>query len=280
LWEDPQPRLDRYDLLLVNVSGGKDSQATLDVIHELAGNERVCDRVVLVHADLGRAEWPGTLQLVREHARHYGARLEVVRREVSNPASGERRPQELLEQVRSRGMWPDRRRRWCTSDWKRGPCLTVMTRLVREIDPERVGRPVKVLNVFGFRAQESPERKGRAPFHHDARASNGRRDVDVWLPIHRWSTEDVWNRIGQAGTRVHPAYTVHGMPRLSCQFCPLASTSALVRAARANPGKAAEYQRVERETGHQFKHEVSMTQIIEQASTAAASALKPDTWAG
>jgi len=104
--------------------------------------------------------------------------------------------------------------------------------------------------------------------------------VDVWLPIHRWSTEEVWGRIAQAGTRVHPAYTVHGMPRLSCQLCPLASNSALVRAARANPGKAAEYQRVEQETGHQFKHEVSMGQIIEQASTAAASALAPDTWAG
>lgn len=163
LWPDPTPALDSYDLLLINISGGKDSQATLDVLHELAGDMGIQERIVLVHADLGEAEWPGTLDLVREHARHYRSRLEVVRREITD-SNGQRRTQELLEQVLARGMWPDRQRRWCTSDWKRGPCLTVMTKLVREIDPVRLGRPVTVLNVFGFREEESPERKNRPRF--------------------------------------------------------------------------------------------------------------------
>jgi len=269
LWPDPAPDLRWYDLLLVNVSGGKDSQATLDMIHELATDAGVEQRIVVVHADLGKADWPQTLPLVREHAAHYGARLEVVRREITDPQTGRHRPQELLEQVEARGMWPDRRRRWCTSDWKRGPCLTVMTSLVRELDPQRLGRPVRVLNVFGFRAEESPERRHRLPFQYDERASNGRRHVDVWHPIHRWAVEEVWARCRSAGTRIHPAYTEHGMPRLSCQFCPLASTGALVLAARADPAKARKYLAVEQQTGHSFQQHTSLAQIIERAESPA-----------
>jgi 3'-phosphoadenosine 5'-phosphosulfate sulfotransferase (PAPS reductase)/FAD synthetase len=279
LWPDPAPDLSWYDLLLVNVSGGKDSQATLDVVHERAAEAAIQDRIVLVHADLGEAEWPQTLGLVREHAAHYRARLEVVRREIIDPDTGERRPQELLEQVLARGMWPDRRRRWCTSDWKRGPCLTVMTQLVREVKPEHLGRPVRVLNIFGFRAQESPERRQRQPLQHDQRASNGRRHVDVWLPIHRWGVQQVWARCAQAGTRVHPAYTEHGMPRLSCQLCPLASAGALVLAARADPEKARRYLTVEEQTGHSFQAHTSIAEIIARAKSPA-SVPSPAAWTG
>jgi hypothetical protein len=38
----------------------------------------VRDRIVVVHADLRRIEWPGTRELAREHADHYGLRIEVV----------------------------------------------------------------------------------------------------------------------------------------------------------------------------------------------------------
>jgi 3'-phosphoadenosine 5'-phosphosulfate sulfotransferase (PAPS reductase)/FAD synthetase len=144
-----------------------------------------------------------------------------------------------------------------------------MTSLVRELDPRALGRRARVLNVFGFRAQESPERRAREPFHHDPRASNGRRHVDVWLPIHRWTVEDVWARCAQAGTRVHPAYTEHGMPRLSCQFCPLASTGALVLAARVDPEKARKYLDVEQQTGHSFQQHTSVAEIIERAESPA-----------
>jgi len=106
--------------------------------------------------------------------------------------------------------------------------------------------------------------------------------VDVWLPIHRWSTEDVWGRVRQAGTPVHHAYTKHGMPRLSCQLCPLASTSALVKAVKADPDKARAYRRVERITGHSSKHDLSISQIIEKAKrpTGHADLKRADTWEG
>jgi 3'-phosphoadenosine 5'-phosphosulfate sulfotransferase (PAPS reductase)/FAD synthetase len=90
------PLLTAYDVILVNSSAGKDSQAMLDLIIERAKAEGVLDRVVVVHCDLGRVEWKGTRELAEEQARHYGVRFEVVSR-----------PQgDLLQHIEQRGMWP------------------------------------------------------------------------------------------------------------------------------------------------------------------------------
>ena len=50
------PDLCCYDIILVNSSAGKDSQASLDVVVAAARQAEVLDRVVVVHADLGEAE--------------------------------------------------------------------------------------------------------------------------------------------------------------------------------------------------------------------------------
>ena len=50
-----------YDLILVNSSAGKDSQAMLSRLVSLALVQGVSlDRFCVVHADLGRVEWKGT----------------------------------------------------------------------------------------------------------------------------------------------------------------------------------------------------------------------------
>lgn len=262
------PALGDYDLILANSSAGKDSQAALDVVAQAARDAGVVDRVIVVHADLGRMEWPGTRELAAEHAAHYGLPVRIVRREIVDATTGERRPQDLLEQIEGRGRWPDAARRYCTSDHKRAPSYRLMTALVRE--RQHLGRPVRLLNVFGFRAEESPARASRNPYRHDSRASNGRRHVDEWLPIHGWTTAQVWECIAAAGTRPHPAYAA-GMPRLSCRFCVLASRSALVRSAQLNPELAAEYAAVEARIGHRFRRDLSMTEIVAQARSTAGS---------
>jgi predicted phosphoadenosine phosphosulfate sulfurtransferase len=48
------PSLRDYDWLVVNSSAGKDSQAMLDMVAQQAKDERVLDRLVVVHADLAR----------------------------------------------------------------------------------------------------------------------------------------------------------------------------------------------------------------------------------
>lgn len=104
------PNLREYDVIAVSSSAGKDSQAMLDYILELAREADVIDRVVVIHSDLGRSEWAGTGELAEKQATHYGVRFEVVRR-----------PQgDLLDRIEQRGQWPSPKQRYCTSDLKRG----------------------------------------------------------------------------------------------------------------------------------------------------------------
>jgi 3'-phosphoadenosine 5'-phosphosulfate sulfotransferase (PAPS reductase)/FAD synthetase len=262
------PRLADYDVILVNISGGKDSQATLDVTVSAASASGVQDRVVAVFADLGADdEWPGTAELAAEHAAHYGLRFEKVHREITGP-DGTRRPQGLIEHIAARGMWPDAARRYCTSDAKRAPVYRLMTRLAAERRAAGVsGRTVRILNVLGLRAQESPRRALMSPFRRDDRASNGARQVDQWLPVHSWTTEQIWACITKAGTRPHPVYA-QGMPRLSCRFCVLASRSALIRAAQLDPEGARRRAELEQQMGHQFRRDLSMRDVIAAAEAA------------
>jgi len=79
------PDLSQYDVILVNTSGGKDSQAMMDRTLELVDSQGI-DRakVVAVHADLGRVEWEGTKELAQAQSDHYGIRMEVVKRQKND----------------------------------------------------------------------------------------------------------------------------------------------------------------------------------------------------
>ena len=81
----PTPDLTTYDLILVNTSAGKDSQASMDVVFHAAREAGVANRLVAVHADLGeRIEWPGTKELAAEHA---AAEARMIER-AATPAPG------------------------------------------------------------------------------------------------------------------------------------------------------------------------------------------------
>lgn len=271
------PDLASYDIILVNSSGGKDSQTCLRAVVQAARDAGVSNRVVVVHADLGRVEWPGTRELAERQASFYPP---IHRGWPSSSPGGLRfvtcrRGNDLLLQMEfERQKWPDKANRWCTSDQKTAQVAKVMTALAREhrevIQVGREGRskatmrPVRILNCLGIRAQESPDRSKEIPFRHEDRASNGRRHVDRWYPIFRWTLDQVWDDIRASGVPHHPAYDL-GMPRLSCAFCVFASRSALTLAAQHLPELAAEYVRVELKTGHTFKRDLSMEQVVADA---------------
>jgi 3'-phosphoadenosine 5'-phosphosulfate sulfotransferase (PAPS reductase)/FAD synthetase len=121
--------------------------------------------------------------------------------------------------------------------------------------------------VFGFRAEESPARRKKVPFEKDNRLTNTLRHVDIWLPIHHWSTRDVWKRIKQAGTRAHWAYS-RGMGRLSCRFCIFAPDDQLVIAGRQpeNADLLNSYVTAELTIGHTFRVKTSLVQIREKVN--------------
>lgn len=242
-------QLSDWRWIVVNSSGGKDSQAAL---HYVVGQ---CDaqgvpraRIVVSHQCLGRMEWPGTLELVRKQAGIYGLRLEVSRYRNKDGAE-----LSLLDYARLRGKWPDNKNRWCTSEFKRGPGGRVITKLSREA-------PGRVLNIFGFRSEESPARAKKPVFVKNYRLTSNLREVWDWLPIHHWTEKEVWAAIRESGVPSHPAYAI-GMPRLSCCFCIFAPRAALLIAGKANPELLDEYCKLEAEMGHTFQNRKPLSAI-------------------
>lgn len=243
------PDLRSFRWIIVNSSGGKDSQTALRAVVlacDAAGVDR--SRIVVSHQCLGRMEWEGTLELVKAQAAFYGLRVEVS--SYRNRAGAEL---SLLDYVRARKRWPDSQNRYCTSEFKRGPGGRVVVKLFREC----AGR---VLNVYGFRAQESPARSKKVVYGRNARFSSGSRECWDWLPIHSMTEAAVWEDIKASGVPFHSAYAA-GMPRLSCVFCIFASRSALLVAGKLNPGLLDEYCEVEQETGHTFQNGLSLVSV-------------------
>lgn len=267
--------LDDYDVILVNSSAGKDSQAMLTAVVEMADAQGVSrEKIIAVHADLGRVEWEGTRELAETQAKAYGLRFEIVARE-----------EDLLDQIKTRHQtlrskgdtttpaWPSSQARFCTSDQKTGQVAKLMTALAkehRETNPD--AGPIKILNCLGIRAQESAARAKKEAFGPDRPASNGRRTVDRWLPIFDWSEELVWQTIRRSGLPSHPAYAA-GMPRLSCCFCVLSGRRELILAARLNPALVQDYVALEDEIGHTFRKDMSIRSIAEAAEQAGPLAL-------
>ena len=243
------PTLSEYDIILINSSAGKDSQAMLDVVVRSAEAEDVAHRVVVVHCDLGRAEWKGTKDLAAEQAAHYGVRFEEVSRNQGD----------LLTHIEQRGKFPSNTARYCTSDHKRAPVCRLMTSLTTELD---LNRPARILNCMGLRAEESPARAKRSEFvENDPIYSNAtKRHVDTWLPIFDWTVDQVWSRIRDSGVPYHCAYDL-GMGRLSCCFCIFAPRNALLIAGEHNPDLLADYVRVEQGTGHTLRKDQSLADI-------------------
>lgn len=245
-----------WDYVMVNSSAGKDSQTTLRYVVQLAKEQNYpSEQIVVVHADLGEMEWEGVRDLAEHQARHYGLEFVAVERCT---ADGE--TETILDYVERRGKWPSSTTRYCTSDFKRGPCRRVITQLGRRAQQRTGRKQVRILNVFGFRAQESPARAKRKPFVHNERASSKSREVWDWLPIHDWTTDQVWADIHKSGVPYHRAYDL-GMPRLSCCFCIFAPKPALMIAGRANPGLLQRYVDTERKIGHEFRKGEPLVQI-------------------
>jgi 3'-phosphoadenosine 5'-phosphosulfate sulfotransferase (PAPS reductase)/FAD synthetase len=255
----PIPDLASYDIVEISSSGGKDSLAMAAYVAWLLRQAGLLDRGVVVHADLGRVEWPGTPALVAAQAAHFGLRFLKVRR-----AAGD-----LLQHVEAYGKWPTPTTRYCTADAKRGPIYTAFTALAAEVRAARDSdAPVRILNCVGLRAEESPGRRRRPNLCRDPRPSGKGtvKIVDTWLPIQHLTEAAVWSVCRASAAPIHPAYAA-GFPRASCIFCIYAPEDALRLAGLLYPELLEEYVRVERKIGHDFKHHLPLAKV--QADLAA-----------
>ena len=193
------------------------------------------DQLVAVHAPLSEVEWPGTL-------RHIETTLPTgIPLILAHVASGET----LLDRIERRGRFPDRRRCYCTSDFKRTPIERELRRYLRA-NPRFRGR---IVNAMGIRRDESADRAKRIPWKFNARNSKARRESYDWLPIFDLDEAQVFETIRAAGQSPHPVYGL-GLTRCSCSFCILGSRADLATAARLRPDLYRRYARLERKLGH------------------------------
>jgi 3'-phosphoadenosine 5'-phosphosulfate sulfotransferase (PAPS reductase)/FAD synthetase len=293
-----QPDLRSYDWIVINSSAGKDSQAMMDYVTQLARVAGVMDRIIVVHADLGRVEWKGTKELFELQAAHYGHETVVVSRIGGiSPGRGKSRHfrpldgrenaltyekdeeyGDMLDYVARRGKWPDAANRWCTADFKTAPVRKLLTALAKQTRTKTGKKQPRILNCLGMRAQESPKRKKMLAFEVEKEATTGAKHIDRWLPIHEWTEDQVWARIAESGVPHHEAYDL-GMPRLSCAFCVLASKSALKVAGKHNPELLNDYVAVERLTGHKFRMGLAIEEIQAELAENPQVEESVDSWA-
>lgn len=222
-------------LFVSNHSGGKDSQAMLIKLLEVIPPEQL----IVVHASLGKMEWPGALELAQQQAKNAGLPFIVARARKTLLEMVERRFQNRPEVP----SWPSASTRQCTSDLKRNP-------IQREVRAYAKSNGFKtIVNCLGLRAEESPGRAKRKAFRKNEADSNSVHTWYEWLPVHDLKAEEVFSTISAAGQEPHYAYAL-GNDRLSCVFCIMASRNDLRNGAKQHPELLEEYAYLEQCTGY------------------------------
>lgn len=244
--------LGRYDLIVAQSSGGKDSHAQLHELVLEAERQNVLSRVRVLHCELPEVEWPGVVDVAGRQAAYYGLPF-AVRRQAWG----------LLDLIARRRLWPAPGIRYCSSDQKQAVSGKYITELLRT-EFRHLDRPLRVLHTLGVRAAESPTRARRPALRPIV--TNSRREVAEWLPIQHLTLAEVWQRVDASGVERHWAYSA-GSTRLSCSLCPLASRHDLLTACRLRPELANRYAQLEAHIGHRFQHRTSIAELIRQAGT-------------
>lgn len=218
--------LETAQILFVNHSGGKDSQALLCYLISLG----FADRIVVVHADLGEMEHEEMKPWIESIS--FGLPVHVVKPE-----------RDFFQLARDYKRIPDGRARFCTSKLKTDP----VAKFIRAYMEEH--QITHALNVLGIRCDESAARADTEEYEkHQANAVTLKRFVATWNPIRLWSVDDVWAAIKKAGQQPHRVYS-EGWSRLSCVFCVLGKKSEHIKAAKARPDLFKKMVALERELG-------------------------------
>lgn len=256
-------------LFVLNLSGGKDSQAMW--LYLTRGLQIPLSNIYAIHADLPGADWPKVRlpsgRIAPSVIDHLQATTELpVDVVVARWGSGEIKTfDSLVRHAKKKGVahpFPSPKIRQCTSDLKRGPIRSAtLTKLctLNGLEVRRgggcgsvAGYPWRiVINCMGLRAEESWGRESQLPWKLDIENSKEGRAWFTWLPIQQWTTDQVFREIFKHGqepfwtygkTPEHMAMireripgAKKGMSRLSCQFCIMADRHDVSTAAQLAP---------------------------------------------
>jgi len=207
------------EVIFVNHSGGKDSQAMLAKLIRMGLKEKL----VIVHADLGEMEWEPMHDWIVENS--FGVPVHVVKGDL-----------DFFELCRKYKRLPSGLARFCTSDLKTAPCEKFM----REYCEAR--GITKAISTLGLRAEESKARAKKGEFIHKTKL------LTVWNPILNYLVADVKEEISQAGQQLHWVYS-KGYTRLSCVMCVFARVGEHKQMAKDKPELFQKMAKLERELG-------------------------------
>ena len=248
----------RGALFLASHSGGKDSQAEYLALLRLG---IPADQIIVMHADLGDIEWPGTLDHIRatvreEHPVHTvhaffkdGSDKDFFGLVHRNRARLDNQGRQHIDAS------PNGSERFCTGELKTQP----IWRDAKRIAKARGMHSGIIVNCVGIRGPESGNRAKRvterpaSQLTPQKQFSNGTWECIDWWPLANWELEDVWSEIRDAGQDPHWAYGFDGVratknQRLSCRFCIFGSMNDLRNAATLYPDLANKYIQLEADT--------------------------------
>lgn len=208
------------DVLIVSVSGGKDSTATVLALREAGIPCRY------VFADTGW-EAPETY----DYLALLESRLGITIARVGVPGG-------MVAMVRARVGFSWRQRRWCTRMLKLEP-------LQRHHDEVRAREDVETVAVVGVRADESNDRKDLPEWEL---CEGGHRTWDgyIWRPLIRAVVADVLALHHRHNIPVNPLYRV-GFGRVGCMPCINATKAEVALYAQRYPQRVDELRELERE---------------------------------
>jgi len=192
-------------LVIASISGGKDSAAMGLWLKE---NEIEHRRVFL---DTGW-EHMATYEYLRGPLTDALGPIE----EISGPLK-------MADLIRKKGMFPSRRRRFCTQELKVFPIQRYIKALTEELEDE-------VVNTVGIRAEESMARSKMPEWEHSDSF-----DCEVWRPLIRWTEGDVVAIHAKHGLKPNPLY-LRGAERVGCWPCIYARKKEIRMIADTDPG--------------------------------------------
>ncbi len=236
----PDVDLDRYDHIIVCMSGGKDSIASTLRLKDIGAD---MSRVELWHHDVDGAEgstlmdWLFMRDYNRKLAEAFGLPLyfswleggfeqEMLKQDSYSRPHKVETPEGLLTlardttrskpgtRLRFPQLSPSLQTRWCSSALK----IDVGRRAINN-QARFDGK--KILFITGERRQESANRakyNQLEPHACDRRSGRLSRHVDAWRPVLHWSEEEVWDALRRHGVIAPVPYRL-GWPRSSCMTC-------------------------------------------------------------
>lgn len=288
LFEDARPAINlaRGSMVVVSISGGKDSIASLLVAIERFGRENV-----LCHHQIILEDWPGTIEYCQQvcdrlgvplycsQARYYGyeclacgnhflnaRNLQKCSQCASTNVLFLRMVESVLDLVEWRSAWPSLSVRFCTSYFKR-ECFNHWVRTHRELVGEH---PILVM---GERHLES---SGRAKLP-EVRLRSGLGWITEWRPVLGLRRIDVFCKMREYGIEPHYCYKAQGMtdadmyekdveggPRMSCVMCFLKSPDQIRASYRTEQGQAIIERgiAIEGRIGHTIRQDQSLASMI------------------